>query len=885
MPCSRSALVGWYVIISAALAVADRTCGQPDAERLQPDRCYRGVAVTSSSLGKEITAREILDFVDTCELNLVVIDYGWITYHWPRTDQQQMRDLVDRLQAAGVQVGAMYRPRVMNPAEADVHFAVAADGTIPQHHNELCLAYEDSVQWGATWGRRILEAQPKISRIILYNLRTPCHCPQCRGGRGRQHAEAFIERCRELWREIRADVEIGHVGVTDEYARQVDFLCPFLSVNRQGDRPPGIRSLVSGVRAIAMRYDDKPVIPLAKTCWAAATNNTTEDVVEAIQRSTKGNVGFILWYYEWLFHPERARYEGKALVEALGGDWGVMEPHLTHDRANAESAVLRNHPLAWIYFESAESTQGRGPVLGLASGREVREIPVSHDTCLISYMPDRSGHQDPRLAIQLSDANRALLHFDLPRLRKGARLDRAVLVLDMKNSQHRVVAPFDLAVHAVTEPWDEQTTTWRNQPAFLEEPALLIGVQPPPRMLRLDVTDLVRAWLTGRLANNGLLLKIASPPSVSAPAAGRADPSPPTLTFPFDEKRIEKLPWPHQAPNLAPDEIDKLNRDVWIINDFPLYQADEAGDWRYFHGALDIVLDNGTKIYAMKDGWVKSTRHSGIIIADAEGDEPCYGWSYIHLGDHQVREGQFVAKGTFIGRVNFKGLPHIHLAKVFSEGAWWPSWQYISIPNGHFTYVDEDPPVIAEPLYFFANNTDTMVRPDGDGRIVLRGEVDIVVGMREVGHYAHGKENGFGDRLGVTRMNYEIRRIDEHAGFPPRRFRSFDFSLLRIRKGEGRSYGTELTKVVFKHWKLFDIPRHTGDAMLSFYVITNCAGDEPPRELSLKDRDHCWNTAERTRDGRRVYPEGEYEITVIACDFDGHEARRSTRVTVRNDAP
>jgi hypothetical protein len=195
--------------------------------------------------------------------------------------------------------------------------------------------------------------------------------------------------------------------------------------------------------------------------------------------------------------------------------------------------------------------------------------------------------------------------------------------------------------------------------------------------------------------------------------------------------------------------------------------------------------------------------------------------------------------------------------------------------------VDEDPPVIAEPFYFFTNNTDVMIRPSGDGRIVLRGEVDIVVAMREVGHYAHSKESGFGDRLGVMRMDYEIRRVDDPAGFEPRSFRSFDFSSLKIRKGEGRSYGTELTKVVFKHWTLFDIPRPTGNAVLSFYVVTNCAGDEPPHELRLEDRDHGWNTAERGGDGRRVYPDGEYEITVIARDFDGHKAQRSMRVTVR----
>jgi hypothetical protein len=73
----------------------------------------------------------------------------------------------------------------------------------------------------------------------------------------------------------------------------------------------------------------------------------------------------------------------------------------------------------------------------------------------------------------------------------------------------------------------------------------------------------------------------------------------PELTFPFREKRVKQLPWPHQEPGVSKATAQRITRETWVINDFPLYQADAKGENRYFHGGLDIVLDNGTKIYAM----------------------------------------------------------------------------------------------------------------------------------------------------------------------------------------------------------------------------------------------------------------------------------------------
>jgi|GEM_PF-787139 len=871
------------VVVWALSMVAGSAAASPEG-RLDPRTTHRGVAFLSSCLGAETTIDEITTFVETCEIDLVVVDFAWITHHWPRADRGMIQRLAAELAKSGVHVAAMYRPRLLIPQDAKVHVAVNADGSTPISHNSLCFAHQDSVEWGAKWGTQILESVPAISTIVLYNLGAKCNCSECREGQCEKHVSGFLEHCRTAWKRVRPDVRIGHVGIGAEYAEQVDLLCPFLCVNADSGKsgaPVDIAGLVSSLGTLKSRNRTKPVIPLAKICWASATDNTTEDVINTIETCSKQKIGFLLWYYEWIFHSSDNRYDPKAILAALGGDWQKMSKYL--ENRNSTNAGAQTGSPNWIYFEGKESQTGTPPQLVLSLRGGTRQVPVAADTVLISYLADKTWGILPHLSISLNDTNRDLLSFDLPKRVNAGALRSAELVLDMKNSERMpVTGAFDLAVHAVLEEWNEHTTCWNNQPAFAPEAAKVARIEPvAAATVRIDLTDLVKEWLKKKTPNHGILLKVAAITNDSSQSTAAASTAgPPDLTFPHTEKKIEKLPWPHQAPGLARNKIERLNREVWIINDFPLYQAGESGEWRYFHGGLDIVLENGTKIYAMQDGWVKAVILSTVTIADAEGDEPSYGWSYSHLGNFQVEEGDFVKRGTVIGEIDFKGLPHIHLTKVFSEGPHWKTWQYICMPNGHFTYTDDDPPVISTPFYFFENNSDKRIEPSQSGNVTVKGDVDIVVAMREAGKYAHGA-SGFGDRLGVTRMDYEIVPVSRGK---KRTFRSFDFGILKMRKGfYDKKYHTELTRVIYKHYTLLDEGKRSGDKVFSYYVLTNCKGDEPPVKLNLGDVDYCWPTAEKDKRGKSLYPDGKYKIVVTAHDFDGNQATESMTVTVDND--
>ncbi len=65
--------------------------------------------------------------------------------------------------------------------------------------------------------------------------------------------------------------------------------------------------------------------------------------------------------------------------------------------------------------------------------------------------------------------------------------------------------PGEIHCHEVLEPWEEQTLTWSNQPAFgpsFDVQSEILG----PGLVWCDVTDLVRDWVTGARPNHGLAM-------------------------------------------------------------------------------------------------------------------------------------------------------------------------------------------------------------------------------------------------------------------------------------------------------------------------------------------------------------------------------------------
>jgi hypothetical protein len=114
--------------------------------------------------------------------------------------------------------------------------------------------------------------------------------------------------------------------------------------------------------------------------------------------------------------------------------------------------------------------------------------------------------------------NRALLRFDLSSLPDGASVDKAVLRLWASDVGHAGT----VQVAPVIGPWNEktQTATHVQQPA-VGPPAASFSVArgSQDHFVSVEITDLVRDWLSGAQANNGVALL----GSVDAPVDAKFD--------------------------------------------------------------------------------------------------------------------------------------------------------------------------------------------------------------------------------------------------------------------------------------------------------------------------------------------------------------------------
>lgn len=342
-----------------------------------------------------------------------------------------------------------------------------------------------------------------------------------------------------------------------------------------------------------------------------------------------------------------------------------------------------------------------------------------------------------------------------------------------------------------------------------------------------------------------------------------------------------KLPWPHHAPGLDETGYQQLQDELWIINNFGQYQCGDAPEDCYFHDGLDIVLSNGTSIYAIVPGSVKSITGNGpyywsVVLEDL--DQPGWAWIYTHISpDEGLEVGDVLEKGACLGAVSFQGLEHLHLTRAYLRegGAWsrFTDWFTIS-PDPYFIYTDHSPPVIETPFHFFRNNySERFTRAD---TTTVRGEVDIVVGIRDPGLHAHSKMNSYGDRLCVSRIEYEVYK---EGAFLERHI-AFDFSRMHL----NRDNLADKVATVFKFHREMNPDFEVADwnRFVSYYIITNSNGSGNFEPGEVGDAKFSWDTAAVDELGERQYPDGLYSIRVHAWDYSGNASVEESVVRVDN---
>lgn len=342
-----------------------------------------------------------------------------------------------------------------------------------------------------------------------------------------------------------------------------------------------------------------------------------------------------------------------------------------------------------------------------------------------------------------------------------------------------------------------------------------------------------------------------------------------------------KLPWPHHAPGLNEAGYQQLQDELWVVNNFGQYQCGDAPEDCYFHDGLDIVLDNGTPVYAIESGTLKTIAGNGPYYWSAvveDEDEPGRAWVYAHIiPEEGLKAGDVLQRGACLGTVSFQGLEHLHLSRAYLKegGAWrrFADWFAVS-PDSFFVYTDLDPPVIETPFYFFRDNSPEQFA--GTDTATVNGKVDIVVGMRDPGRHAHSKTTLYGDRLCVRRIAFEILKEGQVLA----RRTAFDFSRMHL----NRDNVAGKVATVFKFHLYMNPDFEFGDwnRFVSHYIITNSDGSGNYEPGEVGNRAGSWDTAALNGQGESLYPDGLYMIRAYAWDYSGNEAVAESLVVVDN---
>lgn len=379
--------------------------------------------------------------------------------------------------------------------------------------------------------------------------------------------------------------------------------------------------------------------------------------------------------------------------------------------------------------------------------------------------------------------------------------------------------------------------------------------------------------------------------AVTAEPRPEPDPQPepePTVIVYRTPPPAGKLPWPHHSPAFEPAQYQQMLDDLFIINNYGLMQGSAYTTTPYLHGALDVVLPNGTPIYAIYPGTVVAEIGSNefyrTLIVEDEG-RPGYAWGYTHVNFFKVGVGDKVQQGTHLASVHFQGVEHIHLSRMRRvPGGQWTGWESIEslYPDSFFVYTDTEAPVFDGPLRYARNETPEFFLPAGDGPVLVSGEVDIVAGIRDGGEYARSKqpfagEARYGDRNAVMRLEYDIRGNGVEVSAT-----ALDLRDGAISEAPARAVSQALLLYyVAEQVKPAGPPAGNFNRRFSYYVLTNQVPGQP-FSVNPQLSANAWKTNELLPTGQPRFPNGDYVVTVRAYDHRGNLSVHSETVRVQN---
>ncbi len=341
------------------------------------------------------------------------------------------------------------------------------------------------------------------------------------------------------------------------------------------------------------------------------------------------------------------------------------------------------------------------------------------------------------------------------------------------------------------------------------------------------------------------------------------------------------LPFPQHDPDFSDSEYLQMLQNLYIISNFGTYQGDGNREGMYLHDALDIVLPNGTELFFIENGTVVKINdqvdgYKSILVEDE--DQTGMGWNYVHVDEFDVTLGEKVFKGQPLGVVNFNGLEHIHLTRVMkSPNRSWQSGYLSMFDDGSFYFEDTTPPDLTSQIYVFEDMTDNLI---STGENPVYGKVDLVVGVRDDGDYAHSDAfPGVAARIFPKAISFALKDAQQTTLYS----QSFELNQLLIDRNFqiSRDALTDQAQVLLKP-PLLIRPDRWSEIGFNYVILTHMPNSNEATVLDLTMESLHWDTLEQDNNGNFIYPNGEYTITVTVTDGHNNIQESSYNIQVMN---
>ncbi|MFH1100487.1 MAG: transglutaminase domain-containing protein [Methanobacteriota archaeon] len=310
---------------------------------------FRGIAVGSDIIGDESSISEILTFIEECNINHVIVDFGWITWSWENTQFEKVADFLNETQQRNITLWLMYRARTLPGDGYNIPHQVHRNGEIDER--EICFSNKKSRDWAISWSDKLLEKYPMVNGIILYDPRFLSDCCYCfqsnlkfiletktlgfprffRQGMEKydlwmewrsDEIEEFIKEWRNYIKQSYPNLEIGSVLLPEEYGAynmaqdmsklesNLNTIFPFVALDNVSD--------LNIAGRICNKTKEKVSCQIVSNIKIYGPyNNTDNDIVNAIKSSMESNGdGFFIWCYDCL-DPEK--YDLNKIINAYNG--------------------------------------------------------------------------------------------------------------------------------------------------------------------------------------------------------------------------------------------------------------------------------------------------------------------------------------------------------------------------------------------------------------------------------------------------------------------------------------------------------------------------------------------------------------------------------------